>query len=76
MITSSYNPSKLEIELAQIIKGLKSQIEERLSDNVIDDIIISTEKDNPDLVLKLIDIDGDKHEVVVKFIQRPDQKNQ
>ena len=72
MITSSYNPSKLEIEIAEIIKELQPQIEEKLKDNVIENIKFSAEKDNPDLVLKMVDVDGDKHEVVIKLIQRPD----
>ena len=73
MITTSYNPSKLEIELGEIIQELRPQIEEKLKDNVIEDIKFTSDKDNPDLILKLVDVDGDKHEVVLKIIQRPDQ---
>ena len=73
MITTSYNPSNLEIELGEIIQELRPQIEERLKDNVIEDLTLTKEKDNPDLILKLVDVDGDKHEVVIKLIQRADQ---
>lgn len=73
MITTSYNPSNLEIELGEIIQELRPQIEERLKDNVIEELTLTKEKDNPDLILKLVDVDGDKHEVVIKLIQRADQ---
>ncbi len=73
MITTSYNPSNLEIELGEILQELRPQIEERLKDNVIEGLTLTKEKDNPDLILKLVDVDGDKHEVVIKLIQRADQ---
>lgn len=74
MITTTYNPSPLEIELAQVIMKMKEEISESLGHNTIKDIEFHTEKDNPDLVFKLEDNDGDKHEIVVKFIQRADKQ--
>ncbi len=73
MKTTKYNPSALEIELANIFKNLQKSIEAELSSNKIEAIELNGHKDNPDLLLKLIDNDGDRHEVVVKFIQRADK---
>lgn len=73
MKTITYNPSDLEIELASVILELKDQISTKLKSNKVEDIQIFSDKDNPDLLFKLIDTDGDKHELVVKFIQRADQ---
>lgn len=73
MITKKYNPSPLETELAKIITELKDQISEKLEGNTIQEIVVQDQKDNPDVTFKLIDNDNDPHEVVVRFIQRPDQ---
>lgn len=72
MITKSYNPSQLEVSMADIIKSLQDTINDQLDGNNIEDIVVNGEKDNPDLLFKLIDADGDRHELVVKFIQRAD----
>lgn len=72
MITKSYNPSLLEVSMADIIKSLQDTINDKLEGNNIEDIEVNGEKDNPDLLFKLIDTDGDRHELVVKFIQRAD----
>lgn len=72
MITKSYNPSQLEVSMADIIKSLQDTINDQLDGNNIEDIVVNGEKDNPDLLFKLIDSDGDRHELVVKFIQRAD----
>lgn len=72
MITKSYNPSQLEVSMADIIKSLQDTINDKLEGNNIEDIEVNGEKDNPDLLFKLIDTDGDRHELVVKFIQRAD----
>lgn len=73
MITKKYNPSPLETELAKIITDLKDQISDKLEGNTIQEIVVQNQKDNPDITFKLIDNDNDAHEVVVRFIQRPDQ---
>lgn len=72
MITKVYNPSPLEVEVAEIIKDLKEEFNNRLKTNNIVEILVNEEKDNPDLLLKLKDDDGDKHEIVIRLIQRPD----
>lgn len=72
MITTSYNPSKLELELGEAIQSLQSEINSRLSDNTVESITIDKNKDNPNLLIKLVDPDGDKHELVLKLIQRSD----
>lgn len=72
MITKQYNPSQLEVELAQAIKELAPQIEAKLSNCKIKVIEDRIKEDNPMLKIKLIDTDEDAHEVVLKIIQRPD----
>ena len=73
MITTSYNPSTLEVQFGEILQGLKNEIDKRLPGNTVQEISIDKEKDNPNVLIKLIDEDGDKHELVVKLIQRSDQ---
>ncbi len=72
MITSSYNPSKLELEIGEVIQSLQSEINDRLKDNTVESITIDKNKDNPNILIKLVDADGDKHELVLKLIQRSD----
>lgn len=72
MITTSYNPSTLEVQFGEILQTLKAEIDSRLSGNSVQEIILDNEKDNPNVLIKLIDDDGDKHELVVKLIQRSD----
>lgn len=73
MITKKYNPSPLETDLAKIITELKDMISEKLESHSIKDIVVHDKQDNPDLLLRLVDTDNDEHEVVVRFIQRPDE---
>ena len=73
MITTIYNPSEIETELAEILASFKDQIENKLTSNSIKNISVRVNQDNPDLVLFLQDNDGDDHEVVIKIIQRPDK---
>jgi hypothetical protein len=72
MITKIYNPSPLETKLAKIIFNLKDEINSQIEDSTIESIEVNGDQDNPDLLLKLQDSDGDKHELVIKIIQRPD----
>lgn len=72
MQTERYNPSQLEIQVANAIERLKAQIEEQLDHNKIIEIKSNTELDNPQLSLYLQDDDGDQHEIVIKVIQRID----
>lgn len=70
MKTTIYNPSHLETEFARAVLDLKEQIGARIRSGSITDIEDSILRDNPSLVFKITDADGDPHEVVVTFIQR------
>lgn len=74
MKTTKYNPSPLEVEFSQALKELKDQIQEYLSENKVLEVNDQKQNnnDNPGLIFKLKDKDGDPHEVVVKIIQRSD----
>ncbi|WKN31569.1 hypothetical protein PZB74_21720 [Porifericola rhodea] len=72
MQTEKYNPSHLEVQLANAIEKLKDQIEEQLPNNKIVELKKNTNIDNPQLNVYLQDEDGDHHEIVIKVIQRID----
>ena len=72
MKTTSYNPSKIEVALADALSEMGEEISAKMSDLTIQEIDIKTKEDNPSLVLRLTDEDNDPHEVVIKIIQRPD----
>ena len=72
MITKTYNPSTLELEFANAIKDLTEEISGKLTDSKVVGIKFNEDQDNPDLIFKLEDVEGDKHEVVVRLIQRAD----
>jgi len=73
MRTTYYNPSKLEVDFAKAFKDLAPQLENKLrqGEQVID-IESIHDVDNPLVIFKLKDKEGDLHEVVVQIIQRPD----
>lgn len=73
MKTKSYNPSDLEVQIAQAITKLSTEIESELPTNQIIKIDNQIEMDNPMVRLDLLDDDGDPHEVVIKIIQVPDK---
>lgn len=73
MKTISYNPSTLELEFAEAIIELSSEIEKKLKTNKIVNIQKKITEDNPSLQFVLEDKDGDKHEIILKIIQRIDQ---
>ena len=72
MKTESYNPSKLEVELANVLIKIKNEIESGLSDNTVESISANIKLDNPQVHIKTRDSDGDPHEIVLRIIQRPD----
>ena len=74
MKTIHYNPSLIEIEFAKIIADLREEIQKKSAVNTIVDIVNNSTTDNPNLILKLQDKDGDTHELVIQFIQRQDDK--
>lgn len=73
MKTNNYNPSPIEIDFAKAIESIKDQLEKAVGNQKIESIENKMDKDNPMLILKLKDIDGDPHELVIKLIQKPDQ---
>lgn len=72
MKTTSYNPSPLEVDMANAILILQSEIEKHLQDNKIIHAEPNLAKDNPTIKFNLLDKDGDPHEIVVKVVQIPD----
>jgi len=72
MKTTNYNPSQIEVEIAEAIMKLKPELEQMLSTNKIVKVENRIERDNPQLLIALEDNDGDPHEVVIKIIQRAD----
>lgn len=72
MQTERYNPSPLEVQMAEALEKLSKQIEEHLPKNKILEIKSNTKADNPQLNVFLEDEDGDRHEIVIKVIQRID----
>ncbi|NMM49258.1 hypothetical protein [Marinigracilibium pacificum] len=75
MKTTKYNPSVLEVDIAKAISQLKNDIAKMI--DIKDEIHITenVEIDNPTVTLHITDNDGDKHDVVIKIIQRPDQRH-
>ncbi|WP_347159048.1 hypothetical protein [Pontibacter chitinilyticus] len=73
MRTTYYNPSELEVDFAKALKDLSPHLERQLShgEQVVD-IESVHDADNPMVIYKLKDKEGDLHEVVVQIIQRPD----
>jgi hypothetical protein len=72
MQTERYNPSPLEVQMAEALEKLSKQIEEHLPKNKILEIKSNIKADNPQLNIFLEDEDGDRHEIVIKVIQRID----
>lgn len=73
MKTKSYNPSQLEVDFSRALTALKDEIEKHLSGNKIINIDDRQNQDNPMVLIKTEDEDGDQHELVIKIIQRPDE---
>ena len=73
MKTKIYNPSQLEVQFANAIVKLKDQLERELNGCKILEVENKINADNPMLLFHLQDEDGDKHDLVVKLIQRPDK---
>lgn len=73
MKTTIYNPSPLEVEIAQALEDLQGEIGKRLSGNEIVKVENRITQDNPLVKFYFKDSDGDPHEVVFKIIQTPDK---
>jgi hypothetical protein len=72
MKTKHYNPSTLEVDFAKAFKDLTPQLESRLTAGKVINITSVHDIDNPMVIYKLKDEEGDLHEVVIQIIQRPD----
>jgi hypothetical protein len=73
MKTTSYNPSPLEIEWANALSKIPSEIEKHLSGNRIVQAICDLTQDNPAVKIQLVDPEGDHPDVVVRIVQLPDK---
>jgi hypothetical protein len=73
MKTTTYNPSPIEVDFANVIHQLQDKIESNLADNEIIKVENNINDDNPTLKFFLLDRDGDPHELVLKIIQIPDK---
>jgi hypothetical protein len=72
MKTRDYNPSIFEVQVANALVSLQSAFNEQLENCEITEFTKETQGDNPNVVMHLRDNDGDRHEVVIRIIQRPD----
>lgn len=73
MKTTSYNPSPLEVDFANSLLILQTEIEKHLQDNKIVHAEPDLARDNPTIKFSLLDKDGDPHELVIKVVQIPDK---
>ncbi|MBI3482226.1 MAG: hypothetical protein HY015_04530 [Bacteroidetes bacterium] len=73
MKTSSYNPSPLEVDMANALFLVQKEIEKHLQDNEIIQVQTNINRDNPMVKFNLLDKDGDPHEIVVRIVQIPDK---
>jgi hypothetical protein len=73
MKTSSYNPSPLEVDMANALFIVQKEIEKHLQDNEIVHVETNINRDNPMVKFNLLDKDGDPHEIVVRIVQIPDK---
>lgn len=73
MKTTSYNPSPLEVDMANALFILQKEIQKHLQDNEIIEVQPSLKGDNPSVRFNLLDKDGDPHEIVLRIIQIPDK---
>ncbi|MCX8490913.1 MAG: hypothetical protein ORN54_07585 [Cyclobacteriaceae bacterium] len=73
MKTDSYNPSPLEIDMANALFIVQKEIEKHLQNNEIVHVETNINRDNPMVKFNLLDKDGDPHEIVVRIVQLPDK---
>jgi hypothetical protein len=73
MKTDSYNPSPLEVDMANALFLLQKEIEKHLQNNEIVHVESNLKRDNPMVKFNLLDKDGDPHEIVVRIVQIPDK---
>ncbi len=73
MKTESYNPSPLEVDMANALFLLQKEIEKHLQNNDVVHVESNIKRDNPMVKFSLLDKDGDPHEIVVRIVQIPDK---
>jgi hypothetical protein len=73
MKTDSYNPSPLEVDMANALFLLQKEIEKHLQNNEVVHVESNIKRDNPMVKFNLLDKDGDPHEIVVRIVQIPDK---
>ena len=73
MKTKAYNPSPLEVTFVNVIESLREEINDKLRDCEVTSFEQQLDLDNPILKANIIDVDGDKHTIVLQVIQRPDE---
>ncbi|MBS1486446.1 MAG: hypothetical protein JST43_02560 [Bacteroidetes bacterium] len=73
MKTSSYNPSPLEVDIANALFILQKEIQKHLQENEVIHVETNIQRDNPMVKFHLLDKDGDPHEIVVRIVQIPDK---
>ncbi len=72
MITTDYNPSPFEVELLKILKEKLDGSDWEFSGGQPKEVISNTEIDNPHIILKTVDSDGQEHHFTIQVIQKPD----
>lgn len=73
MKTTDYNPSPLEVDFANALYILQTEIQKHLQGTQVIQVESQIKRDNPLVRFSLMDKDGDQHEVVVRIIQLPDK---
>jgi len=73
MKTSTYNPSPLEVDVANALFILQDQIQKHLHGNEVINVESDINQDNPTVKFSLLDKDGDPHEILIRIIQIPDK---
>ncbi|WP_028978450.1 hypothetical protein [Sporocytophaga myxococcoides] len=73
MKTLLYNPSTLEVKFAKAIENLTKSFEEKIKPNKIVAVDKKLKDDNPKVIFKIEDKEGDSHEIVIQIIQRMDE---
>jgi hypothetical protein len=74
MKTIVYNPSTLEVKFAKAFESLIKNIEEKIKPNKIVRVDKRLKDDNPKVIFKIEDNEGDNHEIVIQIIQRMDDE--
>ena len=73
MKTSTYNPSPLEVDMANALTILQKEIVKHLQDCDIISVEPNIKRDNPTVKFQVVDKDGDPHEIMIRIIQVPDR---